>query len=238
MRERPILFSAPMILAILAGTKTQTRRIVTVPWRKSTRALPYEPWYVEEDGRLLVDCSEAADSHGNGDYREFTTCMPMRYGEVGDRLWAKETFAYENLGPDEYPRVVYAADRQAHWHDGKNLSEPFFMEHDYAPKKWRPSIFMPRFVSRITLEVTHVRVERVQDISAQDSLAEGVPRASACGCEVCRRLPAGDMCPADAGEQIRAFAELWEHINGERPGCSWDANPWVWAISFRRLEQP
>jgi hypothetical protein len=92
------------------------------------------------------------------------------------------------------------------------------------PLPWVPNIFLPRWASRITLEVTEVRVQRLQEISEEGAKAEGV-------------LPA-PFCKAgrpDGMEHVEAFEDLWDSINGERPGCSWDANPWVWAISFRRL---
>lgn len=233
-KERPILFSGEMVRALLAGTKTQTRRVVTVHWHKGTRALPYEPWFVEEDGRLLVDCSERDDSHGNGDYREFSSCMACPYGAPGDRLWVRETFADEPGGPDEYPRVVYRADRAGRYYDATSMSAVFYLESDYEPTggaRWKPSIFMPRRFSRITVEITSVRVERVQDISEDDARAEGV------------RL--GEQVPATINgkpgavaffDPRAAYAYLWNAINGKRHGCSWEANPWVWALTFRRVE--
>jgi len=229
MKERPILFSAPMVRAILDGTKTQTRRVVTVPWRKSTRALPYEPWFVEEDGKLLADCSEAADSHGNGDYREFSSCMPCPYGVPGDRLWVRETWNLgrplrnaEGIIDDEQ---IWSAPIPKQDPRGKRLFDDWCLGYaaDGCEGKMRPSIYMPRWASRITLEVTDVRVQRLQDITEEDARAEGVAPAAFC--------KAGRP---NEHEHVESFEWLWNSINGKRAGCAWDANPWVWAITFRR----
>jgi hypothetical protein len=97
--------------------------------------------------------------------------------------------------------------------------------------RWRPSIDMPRWASRITLEIVGVRVERVQDISVGDCRREGV-EILRCGCDVCATTSA--VCPADASEYVLSFRELWDTINGER--APWDSNPWVWALTVRRIE--
>lgn len=235
-KERPILFSASMVKAILAGAKTQTRRVVTVHWHKGTRALPYEPWFVEEDGRLLVDCSERDDSHGNGDYREFASCMPCPYGRPGDRLWVRETWQHTSTERAGLACVAYRADGVALDAFYDNGGEGDFMRvgsfATYPPVigKWRPSIFMPRGASRITLEVTEVRVEKVQAISAQDSLAEGATLSLLAGIDE-------ESPDASLPFQVQLYARLWNSINGKRPGCSWAANPWVWVVGFRRLEE-
>ena len=135
--EKPILFSSAMVLALLAGRKTVTRRIVTVPWHRSTRSLPYEPYFVEDAGKLMVCCDEAEDSHGGGDFREYTTCMPAPYGRAGDRLWVRETFkvvarqAYQRsdvphrASPDGVDWAIY----RAGWERS-------------APKPWTSPIYM------------------------------------------------------------------------------------------------
>lgn len=162
MTERPILFSAPMVRALLAGTKTQTRRVATP--RRSI-----EP--------MTDECP---------------------YGQPGDRLWVRETWSAHSAGG-----FMYAASWDAH----ALIGHP----------KWRPSIHMPRAASRITLEVTGVRVERLQEITRGDAMAEGCPFPNMA-----------------AGHDPREwYAKLWNDING--PG-SWDANPWVWAITFRRVD--
>lgn len=177
-RERPILFSGPMVRAILAGTKTQTRRVVKV-----------------EPGKL--------------DVGENPACP---YGVPGgSRLWVRETWYDDNATRDAEPIptshddfIHYRADGEAH--DQFEELDGFL--------RWRPSIFMPRWASRITLEVTEVRVERLQEITEADAWAEGIA--------------------AHVVRPIHDYAALWDSLNAKR-GFGWDTNPWVWVVSFRRL---
>jgi hypothetical protein len=186
MKERPILFSGPMVRAILDGSKTQTRRT----FKGTTEHKgPYNPAYME------------AHQQANG----WGSICP--YGAPGDRLWVRETFAQDVAGCPG--GISYRADHFDPKGDGPA-----------HPMKWRPSIFIPRWASRILLEITDVRVQRLQEISDEDARAEGAIGAlndsigdNWCACE--------------------AFAALWESINGPD---SWHANPWVWAITFQRLE--
>ena len=200
MKERPILFSAPMVRAILDGRKTQTRRIVK-PQPVQHPSPPCNPDYdIEWRGFILwLSKGEAAK------------CMPeyCPYGQPGDRLWVRETFYGIRDGGDGNPCVAYRVD-----------CPPCF-----APKdaKWKPSIFMPRWASRITLEITAVRVERLQAITEADAKAEGVKAWQSEGYRVAHNIFDGTKL---------AYAELWNEING--PG-SWAANPWVWVIQFRRV---
>ena len=167
MKERPIIFSAEMVQAILDGRKTQTRRVMKVPPR---------------------------EINGVGIVYESDKCP---YGQPGNRLWVRETWAY--WGSIETPEaIIYRTDG------------------DKAGVRWRPSIYMPRKYSRITLEVTGVRVERVQDISHRDALAEGVSY---------------DVSQDD-GAPVPRFQKLWDSINAKR-GYSWDKNPWVWVVEFK-----
>jgi hypothetical protein len=223
MKETGILFKAEMVRARLAGLKTQTRRIID----------PQPPFgciYGINGAETHAICC-AADNHAvwvpptpkSKDHR-----LPCPYGGPGDLLWVKETHArvhpgmLQSLDPDpDSPlwETVYRADT----HGG-------YVESLLRCTKWRPSIFMPRRFSRITLEIVSVRVERLQDISAQDCIAEGIqiPR---CGCEVCATQ--SEICTADAGELIMAYKALWESIHG--PG-SWDLNPYVWVIEFKGVQ--
>lgn len=183
MKERPILFSAPMVRAILEGRKTQTRRVVKPPkWSDAD-----EIFFIGNDSIAVPD-----DDHA--DY--FIACP---YGQPGDRLWVRETFADEAGGTRRFlgEHIFYRAD-------------------DWQPlvDRWTPSIHMPRWASRITLEVTAVSVERLQDISESDCCAEG------CGSPITRDL------------KKPQFMALWESINGPD---SWDANPWVWVVEFKVL---
>ena len=186
MKERGILCSGPMIRALLAGTKTQTRRTVKPQPPGNVTQQVYYPsinqWHctVEGDVPRVIRCPYGAVNHSNP-----------------DRLYVKETYGIIGCGDTSccpQGSIVYKAD------DAARLS------------KWKSSMFMPRAYSRITLEVVSVRCERLNGISGIDLIAEGMPR--------------------DA--PVSEYAALWEHING--PG-SWEANPWIWAIEFKRVDQ-
>ena len=193
MKSRPILFSAPMVRALLAGTKTQTRRIV-----KPTK-VPYGHWGVETRG------ARHELTHWDNDTAE-TSLLTCPHGEPGDQLWVRETWAEGIHQMADVDHWAYAAD---HFGVQQRLGE-----------RWKPSIHMPRAASRITLEITEVRVERLGDISEADAWAEGIDQAEvlSMGCTY--------------GASVAAYSALWERING--PG-SWDLNPWVWALDFRRI---
>lgn len=206
-KERPILFSAPMVRAILEGRKTQTRRVVKMPrgWPEYSHcdpfAMPPAVWW------------------WNGEHDRVGVRQECPYGQPGDRLWVRETFVdgYEfddngffKLDDDGecIERIWYrATDPDLQWYNG---------ESDWPTNPpWKPSIHMPRWASRILLEVVRVRVERLQAINEVDAIAEGADPVI------------GDHQPYRAG-----FMRLWESING--PG-SWELNPWVWVIEFREV---
>ena len=139
------------------------------------------------------------------------------YGVPGDRLWVRETFRCVWAGDGS---IEYRADGKVIRHGitgGKVITA--------TPKKWKPSIFMPRWASRIDLEVVAVRVERVQDITSSDALAEGIQEYS--GCE--------NQHDMEAWDPVDEFRKLWDSINGKRPGCSWNDNPFVWVVAFKRV---
>lgn len=166
MNEHPLIFSGPMVRALLEGRKTMTRRL--------------------------------AKRNKRGEYS-----TPYA---VGHTLWVKETFGTSPYDPD---KTVYAADGGDSW------------------PRWKPSIFMPRAFSRITLEVTAIRLERLQDITEADAIAEGIevsPANALCG--------VAGVVPFNFAVATVAFAWLWQHIHG--PGA-WDRNPLVWVITFRRV---
>jgi hypothetical protein len=209
MRERPILFSAPMIRALLDGRKTQTRRIAKL----------------NDAGRVKLPGSPK-----NWHPDDPNAAMACPYGQPGDRLWVRETFYCDDFEYPHGPRerlkseLYYrATDCLA---DGRTL--PGFALESFVPP-WRPSIHMPRWASRITLEITDVRVERLNAISEADAIAEGLIYRPA--------IEAWSASSSDAWPTFRdprrSFAGLWESINGQG---SWDANPWVWAITFRRID--
>lgn len=186
MKEKPILFSAPMVLAILEGRKTMTRRTVKV----------------------------------NPDDEGFKICP---YGQVGDRLWVRENYRFSSAHDDLKPSEVPVGDAVEYFADTTTKN--------YLDGKCRPSIFMPRWASRINLLITDIRVERLQDISEEDAVAEG------CLNDVV-------LVKDDHGRDIdyrglcakERFQDLWDSINGKRPGCSWEDNPFLWVVSFKRVE--
>lgn len=217
MIERPILFSAPMVRAILAGTKSQTRRLLKpqpVPWG------PHGGW------ELPGYCASTDEA-----FRRGAPIFKSRHGNPGDRLWVRETFVLQSNVEDEPPpfsdgRPIKrgTGDYESSWW------QPHYRATDPTPElcyadsedpacRWRPSIFMPRWACRITLEVTDVRVERLQSISEADAVAEGAAWGACGGPQI--------------GSHKAGYAALWEQING--PG-TWDANPWVWVVEFQRAQ--
>jgi hypothetical protein len=229
MKERPILFSGAMVRAILDGRKTQTRRLMTpqpigngfkfihndllchvdhLPpsatlWKRGTKRDPYWSSDVEDD---------------------WTEMSP--FGVPGDRLWVRETFYCDDVFAGDYSHgdeeqwrreTYYRADGELH----DQMAEMTEDDPSAGRSYWRPSIHMPRWASRLTLEITDVRVERLQDISEADALAEGVDPLEWSG--------------GPANESARAaFRELWESLNAHR--APWSSSPWVWVLSFRRVE--
>lgn len=198
MSARPILFNGAMVRAILAGAKTQTRRVVRWPT-------------TDDDGARVITSRETGERWPYA--RRGLNDTPVRcpLGAPGDDLWVRETWSpRENVDPTvnvEKARhychyaATYVGDLNSEW-------------HPYG--KWRPSIHMPRWASRLTLRVTTVRVERLHDITEGDARAEGVLTLE----------------PRTGATSVRErFADLWSEVYGRE---SWDANPWVWVVSFNR----
>lgn len=189
-KERGMLFSGEMVKALLAGTKTQTRRAI--------REQPINP---------KPTCDEGVWSDTKDPVTRLFGCP---YGEVGDVLYAKETFG---INPDDGGYVYRATDPD--WETGEGW-------------KWKPSIFMPRAASRIDLEIVAIRVERLQDISEADAKAEGAPW-------ICVPLRSEGLVPPSIhghGHKMGYFI-LWESIHGQG---SWAVNPWLWCITFKRIK--
>ena len=254
MKEHPILFSAPMIRAILAGTKTQTRRIVKPqPEHAQIHTWKGETLY---DGEARVWCwrdnvwpDASVDCNGRDDVSALL--LPFARWEVGDRLWVKETWAAFTGGRtqdgeewDEYTgKIADMRDENGLNYVGTD-GLAFAADGKHSPGRWRPSIFMPRWASRITLEVTDVRVERLQAISDADARAEGLRCLSKDGGVTYKHgIPDRDGLPGtdDDGwpwhewevDPRAAYRKLWESING---AASWVSDPWVWVLGFRRVE--
>jgi hypothetical protein len=234
VKEKGILFSAPMARAILAGKKTVTRRLYKrrrpEPWEIVDEGDDGKPWPFRQD--------EAGDFHA----------LPSPFGTPAARLWVRETWRYAGFTEDGYPFIRCRADDAKHlcervdpaWSDRltdiwAKLSKPanFLLDNHAADRVWRPAIFMPRWASRITLEVKDVRLELLHDISEEDADAEGVEEMDGSLDEVklCARAKEMGACATDSRVW---FAELWEKINGDR--ATWSSNPWVWRVAFSVFE--
>lgn len=215
MKERPILFSDEMVRAILAGTKTQTRRVIPEALQLCRSPEDEPEWFVEN----------------------------CRYGADGDRLWVRESWKLVNWQWEDAEQKIMYSDGSSKWvyPESRHVEEKEFgdwlmreyervtkhpaahaildpryeddtrWEMDERALPWRPGIFMPRWMSRITLEITGIRVERVQDISNGDARAEGVE--------------------FEGIAYRNTYAKLWNRLNAKR-GFGWDTNPWVWVIEF------
>ena len=258
MKERPILFSGPMVRALLAGTKTQTRRVCKPAQFYSLSTVVEVPDPIERG--QVYNGSHFGDEEG-----EVQFASP--YGQPGDRLWVRETWQFHggmldcgtarsSAGTSLYQDIVvsYPADGarvtlHPKGQDWPTPKQPPQLEgevyslrdapadfaytgkntyHDRLTRWWNrkiPAIHMPRWASRITLDITSVRVERLQDISEADAMAEGITRRGA----ACHIEGEHGFAAPTASE---VYQQLWTAING--PG-SWDANPWVWAVEFRKL---
>ena len=232
MKERPILFNGEMIRAILDGRKTMTRRVVknvcdiVQDWDKNDKS--YGPFFEDEYG----------DSH--------KTIELCPYGLPGDRLWVRETFGISYYFPEGLTHKPKISLKKALTNDYKRYIKPErYGDLDYIKNqflnwgiqmhfkandtnvgniKWVPSIHMPRWASRITLEITDVRVERVQEITPKDALSEGTTY---------EQHYEGLGNPCDETRILNSFIELWD--SAAKPGYKWEDNPWVWVVEFKRV---
>lgn len=254
VRERPILFSAAMVLAILEGRKTQTRRIIKPqPEVRPGGSISPHP---QDSSLFLVQKWEVQPrSFSNFGRCENITCP---YGKSGDRFWVKETFILDerNTKGKAPQEVIYDATPEwamdhtgklarVHYITGEIVSPEDARSSIDANKFWhkKPSIFMPRWASRITLEITAVRVERLNEISENDALAEGVEPWGLTETDIAH-IQISDESPetkafvrALGPGRLSAKAEyqmLWDEIHGKD---AWSKNPFVWAISFKRIPQ-
>ncbi|EPK4124001.1 hypothetical protein L9H54_002934 [Klebsiella pneumoniae] len=232
MKERGMIFNGEMVRAILDGRKTQTRR--AIKW-KQTR---FTEIGEREDGSKWPwseDAEHACDFW-----------HPCPFGAVGDRIWVRETWSDVNL--DGAPAVAYRADDEVYDlmeneslldEDGAfNYQDTRVSKYQFAAwhsdlisgieGNWRPSIHMPRWASRILLEITNVRVERLNSMHDVDAMREGIQNLTTCS-----HSDFGIPGVVNAQHPVRAFQLLWESIYGTD---SWHANPWVWVIEFKRVE--
>lgn len=213
-REKPIIFSGPMVRSILEGRKRQTRRIITPQfgktWGQGVRL-------GDDAYSVHVDIQEP-----NGEWK----WLRCPYGKPGDRLWVRETWA-NITSRDATECIAYRADRS-----GREVLRDYGGEGDFVGlgkpcepwiedgTRWKPSIHMPRKYARIFLRLTDVRVERLNEISEADAIAEGVGT-----------LVDPDLLGTSKSIKSACFATLWDSLHG---AGSWSANPWVWVISFQR----
>lgn len=234
LKEHGILMSAPMVRAILAGTKTQTRRGVLGATGAFWDHAAWRP-VLSPDGSGIV---EWATDGGTAPGPQ----PKAPHGPVGRRLWVRETWRTEELQSGQDGVRFAADDVFAPIDNTEGAAEDWVIAHNNGARaaKWKPSIHMPRWASRITLEVTRVRVERVGDISEEDARAEGVDWAAPyyTAAELRRRLDEDDReDPREVGYSSGSFArqnyvKLWDEING---AGSFAASPWVWVYDFRRV---
>lgn len=201
-----------MVRAILEGRKTQTRRVVRS--LSDNEAINHDArYFMRSDGVAVASGAIFEHDYWVGQYVQ----RRCPYGVPGDRLWVRETWFHDF----EYDRLFYRADADA---DG---TVPYLV-HGCAGggvgnahiDRWRPSIHMPRWASRLTLEIKAVRVERLQEISEEDARAEGVEKAEATD---------------GALSYVLGFSDLWDSINAKR-GYGWHTNPWVWVVEFERVD--
>jgi hypothetical protein len=226
MKEKPIIFSTPMVRAILAGRKTQTRRIMNF-----CKKIEPENYSDVEFTRFQHYADSSYRAIFNTDEHPFSIICP--YGKVGNILWVRETW---NTLTEYVEKPDYSV---------MSIRDFVYKADDDRIDKWKPSIFMPKAACRIKLQVTNIRVERVQDISKEDAIAEGIESTGTgeTGSPVCYRnyLSKGAKFfhsfvkgkdDYHRWTAIDSYKTLWESINGEG---SWDKNPWVWCLSFKKI---
>lgn len=233
-RECPIIMTGPSVPAIFAGVKTQTRRLVKLP---------------EDAGEVVVD--PGGTLFGPGPYlevfrRDEGGDAPMHprlycpYGYPGTRLWVKEAWRTEERASDMVDGIRFAADNAfAPIENTAAAADRWVVASDNGKHgtTWRSPLFMPRWASRLTLELVEVRVQRLQGISDDDARAEGVEPYTPPHGHISpdQRVPGPGFDRCRLGDQPHRlpFADLWDRINGKR--APWSANPYVWALTFRRL---
>ncbi|HBB7065467.1 TPA: hypothetical protein I8P12_004379 [Salmonella enterica subsp. enterica serovar Napoli] len=203
-----MIFNAEMVNAILSGRKMQTRRVLAT----DQDAVKFCPEWDVNGKQIFIVLGEKDHTGMN----PVITAIPCHFGQPGDRIWVRETFRVHSRATD-VATLVYRASVRNSWTEQTHRVPVAVCNKPATPEKWTPSIHMPRWASRITLEITDVRVERLNSISDSDASKEGCCIAD---------MESGD-CLSDV------FARLWTSIYGDD---SWQANPWVWVIEFKRVE--
>ena len=235
MKERPIIFSAPMVRALLEGRKSQTRRLV----KPQPECVDGATW--RADGLSWAPCR---DELSRGILDQIGPAIRCPHGATGDRLWTKETWAPADRWADGFERedptcVRYRADGAAIRFEG-DVPIPLDAYAWSEPPAWRSPIYMPRWASRITLEIVDVRVERLQSITDEDAMAEGISP----GDGAWHDGPDGKYFADKCGWYIdhvrhnapsHAFRALWDSLHGKR--APWSSSPWVWVLTFKRVEE-
>jgi len=211
-RERPILFNGAMVRAILSREKTQTRRVVqNVPWRDGCNPNFSQAKAFRNAGEFRIAGSE-----------EMTTGFRCPFGQPGDRLWVRETTVDVERHGYLGPVYLESEEGYATLQGGLAPAPDDCTEVEPHEITLRPSVHMPRSMCRLVLEITDVRLERLQEISEADAIAEGLTRTDS-----------GSWLPGPCDHPEWAFRQLWDQVHG---ATAWDSNPWVWAIEFKRVE--
>ena len=209
MKERPILFNTPMVQAILSGQKTQTRRIVN---KAPTTEINHRLIALDNGWNWQVDQQGIVPTM----HREIHNPMVCPFGQIGDRLWVRETFRLYDL--DECPHADFPCGCP------RNGTPLYKASHDCGDgEKWKPSIHMPRSACRLILEITNIRIERLNDITSEDAKAEGFDYST---------HPSAIQMGYAIGAKTN-FRVTWEQIYGHN---EWNKNPWVWVVEFKVIQ--
>ncbi|AZM39914.1 hypothetical protein EJP75_16185 [Acinetobacter baumannii] len=209
MKERPILFNTPMVQAILSGQKTQTRRIVN---KAPTTEINHRLIALDNGWNWQVDQQGIVPTM----HREIHNPMVCPFGQIGDRLWVRETFRLYDL--DECPHADFPCGCP------RNGTPLYKASHDCGDgEKWKPSIHMPRSACRLILEITNIRIERLNDITSEDAKAEGFDYST---------HPSAIQMGYAIGAKTN-FRVTWEQIYGQN---EWNKNPWVWVVEFKVIQ--
>ncbi|MDS7927550.1 hypothetical protein [Acinetobacter sp. V115_6] len=232
MKERPIIFNTPMVKAILEGRKTQTRRLVK-PQPKFFKGEAGGHWWRCTHVQSMVRVEE--ELQNPSEYYKGFIDEVNPFGKKGDRLWVRETFC---IGTIEEEDNYQGSPKPLSVHqDGDPKQYPIYKEYCLRDNisiddvLWKPSIHMPRSASRILLEITKIRIERLNQISSQDAVQEGLLKLPASGRYVVNQ---GDQYfGAASNNPCEVFKWLWESIYGS---SSWELNPWVWVVEFNVIQ--